>query len=255
MAPKYPDEAINRLAIVFDLLANLITIGSWALSLLVGFALVQQKQPIQLPGLNLSIGSEYQIALLISASLCYLQYLRRLWKRQGGRRDVAATFSDFLINEFFLLKYPLLLISPVFLLTLGFKIGQANDFVSFVCGVIAFFVGPTFFLRRLIDSYIEPQVQEDMNDYSLELLRDKWLQRVDIKMNEKSSVSTDDFFDGVGLSASEYELINVAIRDYFNQFEFEKNLRLNSLKQELYIDHDGQEFQIQRLTLKRRDGT
>jgi hypothetical protein len=254
MPSKYPDKIIGRAATISDLWANLITIGAWSLNLIAGIALASQNQPIKFPGLNLFLGPEYQTALLASGALSYLYFLRIFWAKQVNQGKLSLPFSDFILHELFLLKYPLLLVPPVFLLALGFNIGKSNTFVGFICGLILFFV-PAIILQKLFDRYfVEPEMEEELSLCKGMTERQKWLQRIKNRISERQLVSTSDFLDEVGLDPeSGYALVNLALQDYFNKFEFQENLKLSSPVQEKYVNQNGQEFQIECQILTRRD--
>jgi len=180
-------------------------------SLIATLALASQSTPVQFPGINVALGTTYQMVLWLSACLAYVQFLRSFWKKKLKQGDLKeGLFSLFIINDLLKLHYPLLLIPLLALLGVFLEIATVGVWILLFIGA---------FLA--ISILIAPQ-------YSFQTgttVTEKWFQRIEQQLREKGVISTETFAE-CGYSMSQHEEINWALNKYFEKFEISQSLIL-----------------------------
>ena len=96
MGKKDSDKKLDRFSKIIDIITNLGTIGSWVLGLSSAYILNIQKFPVVVPGVNFTLDSGFQFALVISGILAYVHYMQIYWVRNQERLNLSKSFSDFI---------------------------------------------------------------------------------------------------------------------------------------------------------------
>ena len=202
--------------------ANIAQIGSFVLQiasiiiplLTVGF-LSLQEEPLVINTLNLKLGKSYQLLLLFSALIIYLDFLRKKYdKTEVGKKP------DYFIEYLFfsLISSHFLLFLPLFVITILIMIVQPI-FIAVWIAVFIFLI--SFKEVSSLQPYQYEQWWDQDNRYS-----SSWTNRISNLLDENDLVSTQDFFD-YGFSYKDSEEINYALWRYFKIHEFEKHLKLS----------------------------
>ena len=227
--PKPLKECIERVATGADLTNNLIQISTWIFGLFSSIALVSQNQPVIFPGINIALDSKYQFALLLSAWLSYLQFLRYRWIRlysltEGAIRDVNSSFRVFIFHEIPCLKHPLLLIPIVFLGIVSYEICWPDKNLREIFQLAIFII---LVASTLTTIWVWTENQSESTKEMTPQEKERWIQRIRRKLNQKGYVETQDFFTEVGGDPYTFDVdINDAIEMYFDEFEIEEGLTL-----------------------------
>ncbi len=245
MADDLFDKKLNRAASVTDIIANIIHIVTWLFSLIAGYALVSQDEPIRLPGTNFYLDADYQFALLVCALIVYLHFLQLRWKRDKESKGYSSKFYIFVLRDIPSGKNWLYLIPFVFYFVLWARIAdlalnQGMTFIPVAIVLLVIVIIATYLNVALHGWNDSSEPAKDLRtEWNLDNeLKGKWVRRIRNKLQEKDKVSTEDFMD-IGMS-SKYESqlqTNWAFEMYFNQFEFEEDLTLTPT--ELVKLYDG----------------
>jgi hypothetical protein len=179
-------------------------------SVVATLALASQSTPVQFPGINVALGTTYQMVLWLSACLAYVQFLRSFWKKKLKQGDLKeGLFSLFIINDLLKLHYPLLLIPLLALLGVFLEIATVGVWVLL-------FIGAFLAMGVLITPH---------SFQTGDTVTEKWFQRIEQQLREKGIISTETF-EECGYSMSRHEEINWALNKYFEKFEISQSLIL-----------------------------
>jgi hypothetical protein len=76
------DRKLASFSTITEIIVNVGTIGSWVASLVTALVLRVQKNPVIIPGFNITLDANFQFALVVSGVLAYIQYLQGYWKKK-----------------------------------------------------------------------------------------------------------------------------------------------------------------------------
>lgn len=217
-------DAIEKAETWTNIIANVISIGSWLFSFLMAVVLNVQPEPVSLLGI-IKINGYYKLLFLTSVFLGYIHLLKVLW-RNG--KNVESSLGEFIYNSVIKLERPL--VAAGFIL-----LGGTFVIVSFtetpglaVVGSLLVFAIAFATVMTLMDSqgWIFIKLRYD-TEY-----RQKWIKRIRKRLYEQGYVQTEDF-KGVGFSNKE---INRALKMYFEIYEFQQDLVLHCYKYKRTLD-------------------
>jgi hypothetical protein len=211
----------------------ILQVAGIILPLLTAGLLSMQPVPVRIPLINFSLGTWYQILLLICAFLWYLQFLRNYWVKHNGNSDLSQDYMVFLLKDL-ITKRPKLL--TFFVLIFG----------TFIYIVPVWFWGVAFIVSFLSIPIYIILLNDSPAFYNYKLNRvwaadpthkEKWFSRITTKLRSNDIVSTEDFVDSGYSPKLYYKEINFALNRYFIEYEFEQELTLTPVAIKNHADY------------------
>lgn len=236
------EERFSWYATILGFIVDLREAVIWLLPVIFGLfsntILLLQPEPPEVPGLQVRLGPWYQFALLLTALLVYLHYLRRRWiKDQSTEDPLSESFREFMLTDLPSLKRPLLLIPLPFFVILWVSIAVSavnpttGEGLWFGSLLLMILILGAIFAAILSVPPLELWKYRERWDTDEER-KARWIERIRRVLESNESVTTLDFAENVGLNLLDHvdnEEVNWALRMYFHLHEFEERLTLSDM--------------------------
>lgn len=233
MGKKDTDKKLGRFSTILEIITNLGQIFTWVLGVGSAYVLNIQTKPIVVPGIDITLDSGFQFALLISAMLGYIHFLQRFWEKNVEKLKLSDTFLDFSFWDIPRLKQPLLLIpiviASVIFIQVSIKSAWLVGLLVVLVAIIVVFIYKRSSYHLSPQREYEKQVDAWLNDPEW---IERWTTRIRNHLSQYIGVRERDFYiSGKSYKDEDSIEINVALLYYFEKFEFEEDLVLVRLSQ------------------------